>query len=164
VGRHLAIVIALLLVVMPRAASGTTLEFQRQGQWVTAGAYLPAPSRIVSGIIADVGAYNEFLPHFMRTAPVGGGSQEPRLHMHVDLPWPCRDIHATFVRVAAAGEGAYHWEYVEGNIDGGWMELSARAYEDGTLVSFLLNVALPQWCPDWVLGHVLRAIQRKVEA
>ena len=170
VGRHLAIAIVLLLVVTPRAYSGTSLEFQRQGHWVTASAYLTAPSRIVTGIIADVEAYNEFLPHFMRTAPVRTGSHEPLLRMHVDLPWPCRDIHAVFVRVAAAGEGVYHWEYVEGNIDGGSMELSARPYENGTLVSFLLNVELPQWCPDWVLGilakrvlgHVLRAIQRKV--
>lgn len=146
------------------------MQFQRQGEWVTASAYLSAPSSSVTAIIADVDGYNDFLPRFMRTAPVATDSQETHLRIRVDLPWPCRDIRATFIRVAA-GEGIYHWEYVEGNIDGGSMELSARPNEAGTVVSCLMHVQLPHWCPDWVLGvlakrvlaHVLREIQRKVE-
>jgi len=170
--RQLTIAIAVLLVCTPGAVAETTFAFQRQGEWVTASAYVLAPSRVITAIIADVEAYNDFLPHFMRTAPVRTASQETRLHMQVDLPWPCRDIRATFVRVAAAGEGIYHWEYVEGNIDGGSMELSARPYQEGTLVSCLMHAQLPHWCPDWVLGvlakrvlaHVLREIERKVAA
>jgi len=170
-GRPLLTVIVLAIALATRAFGAPTMQFQREGEWVTASAYLPAADSTVTAIIADVAAYNEFLPSFMRSAPVGTDSQDLRLRIRVNLPWPCKDIDATFARVAA-GEGIYHWEYVEGNIDGGSMELSARPYGDGTLVACLMHVQLPHWCPDWVLGvlakrvlaYVLREIERKVEA
>jgi len=159
--RPLTIFIFTCLLAAAPAAAEPTLQFQRQGEWVTASALIDARTPVVFRILTNVERYNDFLPGFMRTRPVRGDSQEVHLSMQVDLPWPCGDIRATFARVEA-GEGILHWEYVEGNIDGGSMELSARDEGTGTRLSCLMHVQLPRWCPDWVLGIMAKGVLRHV--
>ena len=157
----LTIFICTCLLAAAPAVAEHTLQFQRQGEWVTASALIDAQTPVVFGILTNVERYNDFLPTFMRTRPVRGASPAVHLSMRVDLPWPCWDIHATFVRVEA-GAGILHWEYVEGNIDGGSMELSAREEGTGTRLSCLMHVQLPHWCPDWVLGIMAKRVLRHV--
>jgi hypothetical protein len=159
--RPLTILIFTCLLTAAPAAAAHNLQYQRQGEWVTASAFVEARTPVVSRILNDVERYNEFLPTFMRTRPVRSDSRATRLSIQVDLPWPCRDIRATFERVDADA-GILHWEYVEGNIDGGSMELSARQEGHGTNLSCLMHVQLPRWCPDWILGVMAKRVLRHV--
>jgi len=160
-GHLLTILISICLFTAAPAWAVPALQFEHQGAWVSASAVIEAPLPMVSLLITDVTRYNDLLPSFMHGQPVDGGSGERRLSMRVDLPWPCRDIRATFVDVAA-GEGIQHWEYVEGNLEGGSLELSARREGAGTRLSCLIYVQLPHWCPDWVLGVMARRVLRHV--
>jgi len=159
--RPLTFLILTYLLTAAPAAAEHTLQFQREGEWMTASAFIEALTPVVSRILTNVEGYNDFLPAYMRSRPVPRGTQETLLAMQVDLPWPCRNIRATFVRVAA-DEGILRWEYVAGNIDGGSMELSARAEGTGTRLSCVMRVQLPRWCPDWVLGVMARRVLHHV--
>ena len=159
--RSLTILIFTCLLIAAPAVAEHALQFQRRGEWVTASAFVEAQTPAVSRILTDVDRYNDFLPTFMRTRPVSSNAQETRLSIQVDLPWPCRNIGAIFVRVAA-GDGILHWEYVAGDIDGGSLELSARPEGNGTRLACLMHVQLPCWCPDWVLGFMAKGVLRHV--
>jgi len=164
VKRYLPIVATLVIITLSIATSavaGAPMEFQRQGEWVSASTLIGEPLPVVSHLITDVARYNDLLPRFMRSRPVHDRAGRVRLEMRVDLPWPCRDLRATFVQVAA-GDGIHHWEYVKGNLDGGSLELSAKPEGNATRLSCLIRVQLPHWCPDWVMGVMARQVLRHV--
>jgi len=161
--RQLLFIIAILAIASVAAAE-SQIEFQRSGSRVEATVYLNITPTVVGHLIADVHGYNQLLPRFMRARALDATGR--RLRMRIDLPWPCRDIEAIFVRVEG-GEGAARWQFVEGNIEDANMVLVARPHGRGTLVTCTLDAELPGCYPDWVLGvvskrvleHVVRAIE-----